>query len=99
MEFDALGRLAKRLRVNPNLAQVLVVVVIRPRGILAVAKVLVVDDDPAVQMMTRLMLERAGHAVDVAGDDSKSLTARSMVTQCLADVTHTSPNRNVASSR
>jgi CheY-like chemotaxis protein len=84
------------------LAQVLVVVVIRPQGllgILAVAKVLVVDDGPAVQMMTRLVLQRADHTVVVAGDGSKGLAACSMVTQCLAGVTHTSPDRNVASSR
>jgi PleD family two-component response regulator len=85
--------------VNPNLAQVLVVVVIRPQGILAVAKVLVVVDDPAVQMMTCLVLQRAGHTVVVAEDGSKGLAACSMVTQCFAGVTHTSPDRDVASSR
>jgi hypothetical protein len=98
MEFDAPGRLAKRLRVNPNLAQVLVVVVIRPQGILAVAKVLVVVDDPAVQVMIRRARERAGHAVAVARD-GKGLAACSMVTQCLAGEMQTSPDRNVASGR
>ena len=39
----------------------------------AVAKVLVVDDDPAVQVMIRLARERAGHAVIVAGDGNKGL--------------------------
>ena len=29
------------------------------------AKILVVDDDPAVQLTIRLLLERAGHSVDV----------------------------------
>jgi len=38
-----------------------------------VAKVLVVDDDPAVQIMIKLVLERAGHAVVVAGDGRKGL--------------------------
>jgi hypothetical protein len=74
--------------VNPNLAQVLVVVVIRSQGllgILAVAEVLVVDDDPAVQMMIRLVLERAATC--------------SMVMQCLAGETRTPPDRNVASGR
>jgi len=68
---------------------------------LAVANVLVVDDDPAVQMMTRLLLRRAGHAVVVAGDGSEAPAARSIsiMTQCLAGVTQTSPDRNVASSR
>jgi CheY-like chemotaxis protein len=66
---------------------------------LAVAKVLVVDDDPAVQMMTRLVQQRAGHAVVVARDGCKGLAACSMMTQCLVGVTHTSPNRNVASNR
>ena len=38
-----------------------------------VAKILVVDDDPAVQLTIRLVLERAGHSVDVAGDGRKGL--------------------------
>jgi CheY-like chemotaxis protein len=38
-----------------------------------VAKVLVVDDDPAVQLMIKLVLERAGHGVVVAGDGRKGL--------------------------
>jgi CheY-like chemotaxis protein len=40
-----------------------------------VVKVLVVDDDPAVQMMIKLVLERAGNSVVVAGDGSKGLAA------------------------
>jgi CheY-like chemotaxis protein len=39
------------------------------------AKILVVDDDPAVQMTIRLLLERAGHSVEVAGDGHKGLVA------------------------
>jgi CheY-like chemotaxis protein len=39
------------------------------------AKILVVDDDPAVQMTIRLLLERAGHGVVVAGDGHKGLAA------------------------
>jgi len=39
------------------------------------AKILVVDDDPAVQMTIRLLLERAGHHVDVAGDGRKGIAA------------------------
>jgi len=39
------------------------------------AKILVVDDDPAVQMTIRLILERAGHSVFVAGDGRKGLAA------------------------
>jgi len=39
------------------------------------AKILVVDDDPAVQMTIRLLLERAGHNVVVAGDGQKGLAA------------------------
>ncbi|MBV8925951.1 MAG: response regulator [Bradyrhizobium sp.] len=35
------------------------------------AKILVVDDDPAVQMTIRLLLERAGHVV-VAADDGET---------------------------
>jgi CheY-like chemotaxis protein len=41
----------------------------------ALAKILVVDDDPAVQMTIRLLLERAGHGVTVAGDGQKGLSA------------------------
>ena len=39
------------------------------------AKILVVDDDPAVQMTIRLLLERAGHGVEVASDGHKGLAA------------------------
>jgi CheY-like chemotaxis protein len=39
------------------------------------AKILVVDDDPAVQMTIRLLLERARHGVTVAGDGQKGLSA------------------------
>jgi CheY-like chemotaxis protein len=41
----------------------------------ALAKILVVDDDPAVQMTIRLLLERAGHSVVVAGDGKKGIAA------------------------
>ena len=37
------------------------------------AKILVVDDDPAVQLTIQLLLERAGHSVDVASDGRKGL--------------------------
>jgi CheY-like chemotaxis protein len=39
------------------------------------AKILVVDDDPAVQMTIRLLLERAGHGVEVASDGRTGLRA------------------------
>ena len=39
------------------------------------AKILVVDDDPAVQMTIRLLLERAGHSVMVASDGEMGLAA------------------------
>jgi CheY-like chemotaxis protein len=38
-----------------------------------VAKILIVDDDSAVQTTIRLLLERAGHDVVVAGDGRKGL--------------------------
>jgi CheY-like chemotaxis protein len=38
-----------------------------------VAKILIVDDDIAVQATLRLLLERAGHSVVVAGDGRKAL--------------------------
>jgi CheY-like chemotaxis protein len=38
-----------------------------------VAKILIVDDDSAVQATIRLLLERAGHSVAVAGDGRKGL--------------------------
>ena len=38
------------------------------------AKILVVDDDSAVQATIRILLERAGHSVVVAGDGRKGLT-------------------------
>lgn len=37
------------------------------------AKILIVDDDAAVQMTIRLLLERAGHSVVTAGDGRKGL--------------------------
>ena len=37
------------------------------------ANILIVDDDPAVQITIRLLLERAGHHVTVAGDGRKGL--------------------------
>ncbi|MGH6678740.1 MAG: response regulator, partial [Bradyrhizobium sp.] len=39
------------------------------------ANILVVDDDPAVQMTIRMLLERAGHSVAVAPDGRKGLAA------------------------
>jgi CheY-like chemotaxis protein len=39
------------------------------------AKILVVDDEPAVQTTIRLLLERAGHSIEVAGDGEKGLAA------------------------
>jgi CheY-like chemotaxis protein len=38
-----------------------------------VANILIVDDDPAVQLTIRLLLERAGHHVTAAGDGRKGL--------------------------
>ncbi|HWX85766.1 MAG TPA: response regulator, partial [Xanthobacteraceae bacterium] len=32
------------------------------------ANILIVDDDPAVQAAVRIVLQRAGHSVVVAGD-------------------------------
>jgi CheY-like chemotaxis protein len=38
-----------------------------------VANILIVDDEPAIQITIRLLLERAGHHVTVAGDGRKGL--------------------------
>jgi CheY-like chemotaxis protein len=64
-----------------------------------VAKVLVVDDDPAVQTMIRLVLERAGHHVVVAGDGRTALAA--FESDNFGSRTQASPaqDRNVASGR
>lgn len=37
------------------------------------ANILIVDDDPAVQITIRLLLERAGHHITVAGDGRQAL--------------------------
>lgn len=37
------------------------------------ANILIVDDDPAVQLTIRLILERAGHHVTLAGDGCRAL--------------------------
>jgi len=42
-------------------------------GVGTVAKLLVVDDDPVMQMTIRALLEQAGHAVAVASDGRKGL--------------------------
>lgn len=39
------------------------------------ARILVIDDEPAVQITIRLLLERAGHIVEAAGDGQKGLAA------------------------
>jgi CheY-like chemotaxis protein len=44
-------------------------------GDLALANILVVDDDPAVRMTIQLLLERSGHRVVTAGDGRKGLAA------------------------
>jgi len=43
------------------------------RGRWPVANILIVDDDSAVQATIKLLLERAGHSVAVAGDGRKGL--------------------------
>jgi CheY-like chemotaxis protein len=52
---------------NPILTQLLL------RGRSALAQILVVDDDAAVQATIRIVLERAGHSVAIAGDGHKAL--------------------------
>jgi CheY-like chemotaxis protein len=42
-------------------------------GRLSVAKILIVDDDSAVQATVKLLLERAGHSVVAASDGRKGL--------------------------
>jgi len=42
-------------------------------GEIGLANLLIVDDDPAVQATIRIVLERAGHSVVVAGDGRKGL--------------------------
>jgi CheY-like chemotaxis protein len=44
-----------------------------PGELFTLAKILVVDDDVAVQLTVRLLLERAGHSVVTAGDGRKGL--------------------------
>jgi CheY-like chemotaxis protein len=44
-----------------------------PGELFPLARILVVDDDAAVQMTIRLLLERAGHSVVTAGDGRKGL--------------------------
>jgi CheY-like chemotaxis protein len=39
------------------------------------ARILIIDDDPAVQATIRLLLERAGHSVAVANDGRAGLVA------------------------
>ncbi|WP_082905620.1 response regulator [Bradyrhizobium centrolobii] len=51
------------------------------------ANILIVDDDPAVQITIPLILERAGHRVTVAGDGHKPFRPEALlaaVDGCLA---------------
>jgi CheY-like chemotaxis protein len=50
------------------------VTLIRVRGKSAVAKILIVDDDSGVRATLKLLLERVGHSVVVAGDGGQGLT-------------------------
>jgi CheY-like chemotaxis protein len=47
--------------------------VIQAAESIALAKILIVDDDSAVQITIRLLLERAGHSVVTASDGRKGL--------------------------
>ena len=49
------------------------IVVIQATENIALAKILIVDDDSAVQITIRLLLERAGHSVVTASDGRKGL--------------------------
>lgn len=64
------------MRANANSANVLQLAVdLIPDlgGVLGLARILIVDDDMAVQATIRLLLERAGHSVVVADDGRKGL--------------------------
>ncbi len=74
------------------------------------AKVLVVDDDPAVQAMIKLALQRGDRGGVLAGDGRRSLAELesedkaawlSMVALCLKGEAQASPtpDRNVAAGR
>ena len=62
-------------------------------------KVLVVDDDPAVQTMICLVLERAGHQVVVAGDGRTAFAAFESDNFGSQTQASPAPDRNVASGR
>jgi len=52
-----------------------------------VAKILIVDDDNAVQATIRLLLERAGHSVVVAEDGRKGLRySRPEISICCSSI-------------
>jgi CheY-like chemotaxis protein len=47
------------------------------------AKILIVDDDPAVQVTVRLLLERAGHQVIAASDGRRgSISCKAAISIC-----------------
>jgi CheY-like chemotaxis protein len=60
-----------RIRQNSQPAVDLIPAV--PGELFTLARILVVDDDVAVQTTVRLLLERAGHSVVAAGDGRKGL--------------------------
>jgi CheY-like chemotaxis protein len=58
---------------SATLLQLVVDLIPDSNGELGLAKILIVDDDVAVQATIRLLLERAGHSVVVADDGRKGL--------------------------
>src|SRR4051794_8327719 len=69
-----INKIANSLRRNTCAVQASSPTLRRTLGWIAVATILIVDDDIAVQATIRLLLERAGHNVVVAGDGHKALT-------------------------
>jgi CheY-like chemotaxis protein len=58
------------------------------------AKILVADDDPVMQMTVQSMLEQAGRAVALAPKPFKPATLRVMAAACLTSAGHpTAPVR------
>src|SRR5579859_1828258 len=74
-ETAAKSRLAKIARFSVSSATCRCLRFERRGGGRALARILVVDDDPAVQITIRLLLERAGHGVVVASDGQKGVAA------------------------
>jgi CheY-like chemotaxis protein len=72
-ERSGRGSSCDNMRIRQNSQPAVDLIPAGPGELFTLARILVVDDDAAVQMTVRLLLERAGHIVVTADDGRKGL--------------------------